>query len=246
MKRALYMVLIVIVCITGFFVGKKVYTVENPVIDNSEEISEEGTSIGTFFSDALSSLQAAKKEDLKAKYEQARAVSNETKGWIWIENTRIDYPIMLGQNNYYLNRSYDRKSSSSGSIFLDEAQPGFGNVNVIHGHNMLNGKMFTDLHKFYRAETKDQMKYVYIYDGESDIERKFEVFSVMRVSASYSLKMNIGNLADTKVYAQELKNQSAYKYNFTLEEKPILILNTCFSDGTNDHLIVALQEIENN
>ena len=106
MKRALYMVLIVIVCITGFFVGKKVYTMENPVIDNSEEISEEGTSIGTFFSDALSSLQAAKKEDLKAKYEQARAVSNETKGWIWIENTRIDYPIMLGQNNYYLNRSY--------------------------------------------------------------------------------------------------------------------------------------------
>lgn len=249
MKRFIYYAFIGIALICGFCFGKYLFLKINttPVAsDNVIEDAPSGGILSNFFANNDIAAKEAEKGDLKAKYESAKGKARDTEGWIYVENSHIDYPVMLGDNNYYLNRTYDGKPSSAGSIFLDQTQTGFGNVSVIHGHNLFNGRMFSDLHKFYRKETTNQMKYAYIYDGEMGKERKFEVFSTIRVPVTFNIRLNIETIPAMQEYAKELKNMSVYKYPHELTDKPIIILNTCVSDGSKDHILVVLQEIENN
>ena len=246
-KRKLILLLVPI-SFLGFYIGYKIDTktgnLDNSSSDiNIENIESDNKSLSNFFSDTVASANRAVKGDLKTKFNEAKDKSRNTKGWIYVENSRINYPVMLGENAYYLNRTFDGKPSADGAIFLDQSQAGFGAVNVIHGHNLINGRMFSDLHKFYRKETTNDMKYAYIYDGESDIEKKYEVFSTIRVPVSYNIKLNIKKIPEMRQYAEELKAQSLYKYNHELTDNPILIINTCMSDGSNDHLLIVMQEV---
>ena len=228
----------------GFGLGMKLYeTIAYIQSTNSTEESVGSVLVSDLFSpETFTSIvtQAKPKEDLKKNYENAKSASSKTIGWIYVENTRINYPIMHGQNNYYLNRSPDGSPSASGSIFLDENCNAFGNVNIIHGHNMLSGKMFAGLMKYWQVETfKDDNK-IFIYDGNT--EREFHVISVFRTAPSISFKFQVPTPEATLEYAKELKAKSVYTAHEP-SNKPLVILNTCFSDGTQDHLIVVGQEV---
>lgn len=67
-------------------------------------------------------------------------------GWIYMTDTRVNYPIMKGtDNDYYLKHNFEGKEHSSGSIFADcnVSSNYYSNYNmVLYGHNMRNGEMF--------------------------------------------------------------------------------------------------------
>ena len=66
-------------------------------------------------------------------------------GWIFIEGTEINYPVMQTRNNpdYYLKHSFEKTWSDYGVPYVDEAcTVGISNNLVIYGHNMKNGSMF--------------------------------------------------------------------------------------------------------
>ena len=231
--------------VIGFIVGTQVsayqYRYRTP-----SQIEQEGSGkLSDFFStDNLSGLfsKTVKKPDLAQEFKTASSKYKGVIGWLYIENTRINYPIMHGEgNSYYLNRGPDGNASYNGSIFLDEAETGFNKVSVLHGHNMLDGSMFSDLHNYYRVETQKQNNAIYLYDGVK--ERKFMVISILRVSSSYNLKLNIEDDNEVQKYANELSSSTLYSYGTKITSKPLIILNTCFSDGTNDHLLVVGQEV---
>mgnify|MGYP006379642681 FL=1 len=70
---------------------------------------------------------------------------DEMIGWIQIEQTKIDYPIMQAENNeFYLTHSYEGKKLRAGSIFLDYRNDPFLNDRhfIIYGHDLRNGSMF--------------------------------------------------------------------------------------------------------
>lgn len=72
-------------------------------------------------------------------------------GWIKIDDTLIDYPVMQSaSNDYYLNHNFNQESDNNGSIFIDSAcsiWPRSQNI-IIYGHNMKSGKMFGQLKKY--------------------------------------------------------------------------------------------------
>lgn len=70
-------------------------------------------------------------------------------GWILIPETDISYPLLQAENNeYYLKHAWDNQKNSCGSIFYDyRSNPSDWN-SVIYGHNMRNGSMFAQLHKY--------------------------------------------------------------------------------------------------
>lgn len=73
-------------------------------------------------------------------------------GWITIDHTDIDYPIMQGKTNTeYLNRNPLGEMSLSGSIFLDSASKSdFSDpYSIIYGHHMTQGKMFGALDAYH-------------------------------------------------------------------------------------------------
>jgi len=73
-------------------------------------------------------------------------------GWIMIPGTTIDYPVVRGgDNDKYLERTFNGKPNASGSIFIDyRCENNFGSpVCVAYGHNMKNGTMFAPLRNYY-------------------------------------------------------------------------------------------------
>lgn len=88
-------------------------------------------------------------------FEGLQEVNPEVLGWICIEGTNVNYPLVqAADNDYYLTHLPDRSTNSSGSIFLDYRNaPDFSDYHtVIYGHNMKNGTMFAQINKYKEAE----------------------------------------------------------------------------------------------
>lgn len=211
--------------------GKQEVTVE--MLDSNELFSSDDENIGKLYDQKIV-------QEMISKYNKVAPLNSDIIGWIRIPNSNIDYPILSGNNNYYLNRTYDRQPSKAGSIFLDENQLTFDLVSLIHGHNMLNGTMFSDLKKFINQDFADKNN-VLIYDGES--VRVFKPISFIRVKETATFKYNIKDRESLKKYAQELTQGSLIVRKKELTDDDIVILNTCVSDGTGDHNILITQEI---
>ena len=107
-----------------------------------------------------------------------REVNEDVLGWIRIPDTKIDYPLMRGEDNdFYLNHTWDRTANSVGSIFLEHLnQPDLTDFNtIIYGHNMNNGAMFAELEHFAMKEHWEGHPYVYVVTDEGVY--RYEIFS---------------------------------------------------------------------
>lgn len=83
-------------------------------------------------------------EKYAAVYEQ----NSDFVGWISIEGTNIDYPVMqtVDNPNYYLKRSFEKQYSDYGVPYVQEnCDLGLSDNCVIYGHHMNNGSMFANL-----------------------------------------------------------------------------------------------------
>ena len=81
-------------------------------------------------------------------FEALRKINEDVVGWIYCEGTRINYPVLQGENNeYYLNHNYRMSEDRAGSIFVEMKNTrDFADANtIIHGHHMKNGAMFATL-----------------------------------------------------------------------------------------------------
>lgn len=94
--------------------------------------------------------------------------NSDTFGYIRIDDTKINYPIMQGpDNDYYLQRGFNKKYLKVGSIFADyrNSRSITENKNIIiFGHNMLNGSMFHDLARLDRDLHRDADQYLREHD----------------------------------------------------------------------------------
>ena len=82
-------------------------------------------------------------------------IDNEDyRGWLNVENTNIDYPVLQSYDNqYYLDKDINREYLMSGSIFMNYLNDGFNDENtVLFGHNMRNKTMFAQLKKYKEKE----------------------------------------------------------------------------------------------
>ena len=123
---------------------------------------------------------------------------------------------------------------------MDEGQVDWGTSNLIHGHNMKNGTMFTDLKNYFEADFFKANVPIYIYDGTTT--RKFQVISLFKTDPSISFKFNVPE-NDVQSYASELKSKSVYATP-DVSSRPLIILNTCVSDGSDNHYIIVGQEVD--
>ena len=123
--------------------------------------------------------------DLSGLYAQ----NSDLVGWIRVDGTRIDYPVMQTPDNpeYYLHRDFNKEYSDSGTPFLDANSRIGGTWNwIIYGHNMKFGTMFHDLQKYDSKEFWDAHKTfsVDVYDPETGIidPEVYEIFAVCSAS----------------------------------------------------------------
>lgn len=124
---------------------------------------------------ATVAYEEAKEEVIEGEHESVNFSVVQSKGstatsWLYIPGTNIDYPLVQGPNNdYYLNIDAYGNSSTAGAIFINFANaPDMSDAKtVIFGHNMSDGSMFTDLHKYASEDfgKVHQDAYIYMQSG---------------------------------------------------------------------------------
>lgn len=173
-------------------------------------------------------------ENLYDKYEDYR-------GWIKIDNTNINYPIVQGKDNsFYLDKDINKNYLSSGSIFMNYLNNGFNDANtILFGHHMRNKTMFAQLKKYKEKE---------FFDGNNEIEievengkvLKYKVFSAYVTDAKDDyIKTNFENKAQYKEFLEGIKNKSIYKSDIEVnEDDKIITLSTCSYEFNDARMVV--------
>ena len=112
-----------------------------------------------------------------------REVNPDVLGWIRIPDTKVDYPLLQGEDNdFYLQHTWDKTPNSVGSIFMEHLNsPDLMDYNtIIYGHNMNNGSMFSALQDFALQSHWQTHPYVYIVT-DAGVYR-YEIFAFSQAS----------------------------------------------------------------
>ncbi|WP_312637314.1 class B sortase [Oscillibacter sp.] len=121
-------------------------------------------------------------EQFHALYEQ----NPDIMGWLKINGTRIDYPVMQSGEDpeFYLEHDFEKQANKNGVPFLDTRySPEGSDVLLIHGHNMKNGLMFSDLLR-YKEESYYQLHPTIRFDTLYE-EGEYEIIAVILAPALY-------------------------------------------------------------
>lgn len=168
----------------------------------------------------------------------------DVKGWISIDGTHIDYPLLQSEDNVkYLDHNAFGDYVVTGSIFLDyRFNANFTNFNtIIYGHHVPTGDMFGDIKKFTDKEFFDNHHFGTIYyNGE---EKELEIFGILEVDA-YDMTIYrplSDNVEENQAYYQYLLTKAKYKRDVSVtSDDKICLLSTCFVDVTNGrHILLA-------
>lgn len=115
------------------------------------------------------------------KYEKLYSENTDLAGWLSVEGTRIDYPVMqcADDDEYYLHHDFYGEDSKYGCLYVrGRADVGAGTNFIIYGHNMKDGSMFGDL-DFYQKESffteHPEISFDTLYE-----ERIYDIMAVFR------------------------------------------------------------------
>lgn len=172
--------------------------------------------------------------NLYNKYEDYR-------GWIKVDNTNIDYPIVQGKDNsFYLDKDINKNYVSSGSIFMNYLNNGFNDENtILFGHHMRNKTMFAQLEKYKEKEFFHNNNDIKI-EVENDKILTYKVFSVYVTDANDNyIKTNFDNKSEYKEFLDKIKNKSIYKSDINVDENDkIITLSTCSYEFNDARMVV--------
>ena len=122
--------------------------------------------------------------------EEYRSILQENQdfaGWIRIDGTHVDYPVMLkkSQSDFYLNHDFYGGEDINGTLFMD-ARTDLTNRStniIIYGHNMKSGQMFGDLKKYLDEDFWKEHKTI-VFDTIYE-KGTYEIFAVCRAQVKY-------------------------------------------------------------
>ena len=206
----------------------------SPTPDYSTSQSMSPDDYTKYVSEAQGSERFAR---MKSKLSKLREKYPDLRGWITINGTVVDYPIMQSDDNlYYLNRHIDGTEAPSGSIFLDyrcSASIAKNYNTVIYGHKMYSTRaMFNDLDFYFEKSFFDN--YPYIEICTLDGLYTYEVFAFYETNKNYHYIQTAFKSADEFVkFANEMQSNSIHKregIEFTSASR-ILTLSTCTNVG---------------
>ena len=162
-------------------------------------------------------------------------------GWLYCENTPINYPVVqAADNDYYLRRDLHGEYLRTGTLFADFrcSEIGTGQNHIIYGHNMKNSSMFGTLVNYKDQKYYDAHPVLYYLTPETDY--KIELFSGFTADADSDIyRTEIGDTDAYEAFLQELSAKSTFKAGISLSgEDHLVMLSTCSYEFNNARYVV--------
>lgn len=235
-----FLIIISAIYIIDFFSLKKEAEEENNLL-NTIKIEEKPENIQE---EIKEDIKMEANEDTKEETErmlQVKTLQEENSdiiGWIEIEGTSINYPVLQGTDNeYYMTHNYKKEKSKNGSIFLtkdyDWKVPS-SNL-LMYGHNLKNGTMFQELLKYENKKFYQEHPVIRFTTEKEDAE--YEIISAFKSRVYYKSEKNVFryyyfvNAPTEKEYnefVENAKKASLYPIDTTATyPEQLITLSTC-------------------
>jgi len=169
-------------------------------------------------------------KEIRPEFNELLEGNSDVAGWITIEGTKIDYPILQAEDNVtYLNRNYYKDDSIAGSIFLDYRND-FNTLDlntIIYGHRMKDGSMFQHLIKFRDEDFFNKHRTVELETLYDSYEA--EIFSVYNTTTDFNyIQTDFSSEEEYANLLTNIKEKSFFDSNIDVDENDqILTLSTC-------------------
>lgn len=182
------------------------------------------------------------------QYAALHAQNPDFFGWIRIEGTKVNYPVMFSpqEPERYLHRDFYGNDAKYGVPFVDGATDVEHSRNLlIHGHNAKSGILFGDLDKFLNKSFFE--KYRYIHFDTLHEERVYEIMAVVKTGVldkrgdgfCYYEHSKIVDDEDAKYYLSIAMKNSVFNRGISCNVLgDMLTLSTCAYHVKNGRLLL--------
>jgi len=187
-------------------------------------------------------------------YQDLYLQNNDMVGWIKIEDTKINYPVMQSKDNpnFYLKHGFDKAYTDYGCPYVQEnCDVDIPSDNlIIYGHNMKDSSMFSRLMKYTDKsfwETHKTIRFDTLTekcDYEIIAAFKTVVYTDSPESFKYYQFINADTGDEFNAYITKCKELALYDTGVTAEYGDKLItLSTCEYSRNNGRMVVVAKKI---
>lgn len=188
-----------------------------------------------------------------AKFAALRDKNSDFIGWISIDGTNLDFPVMYAPTNkdFYLRHDFNKEYSIYGVPYLDEKTTLGANAEsdnlIIYGHNMKTGTIFGCLTGYKKADYYQQHPYIEFDTVYGDAQ--YEVFAAFAIDV----------VNDTSFVYNQYVDMDEESYNDYVEEvcrrsdvdtgirpaygEQLLTLSTCEYSTDNGRFVVVARRV---
>lgn len=259
-KRRILMAVCMFLCIVSFGYLGAYYQVSAKSAREFEELTalKEAGAQGAYSGSKKVEIHLTDKDetvpDILPEYEKIHQKNQRLIGWVKIDDTIIDYPVMQTVNNeYYLDHNFNQEEDRNGCIFMDyqcDVVKGCDNI-ILYGHHMKSGKMFGTLNKYSKEsyyEEHPTIQFDTIYEkGTYQVMYVFrsKVYSEEDVTFKYYQFINAASEMEFNSYLNEMAALSLYDTGVTAGYgDKLLTLSTCDYQEKKGRFVVVAKKIK--
>lgn len=192
-----------------------------------------------------------KMDMLSINFNELKSKNKDTVGWIKVQGTNINYPVVQTTNNtYYLNHSYDRSSNKAGWVFADYRNDfnKFDKNTIIYAHGRVDETMFGSLRNILKSDWYNKDNHIIKFSTPNK-NTLWQVFSIYIIKAeSYYITTKFNSNEAFNEFVNTLKNRSKVLFNTSVSgSDKIITLSTC-KDSKGNRIVMhaKLIKIEKN
>ena len=188
--------------------------------------------------------------DFLPQYQAMYAQNSDLAGWIQIDGTSINYPVIQSKQNpdFYLKHNFEKADSPHGCPYVQancDLQAPSDNI-LVYGHNMKDGTMFSDLLQYKRESFWEQHRIIRFDPLTAQAE--YTVMAVFRGEAedlfAYYRCTDAETPQEFAAYVDACKGTALYETGVTAAYGDKLItFSTCDDSGKNSRVVVVAKRI---
>lgn len=186
---------------------------------------------------------------IDVNFNELKKINSDTKGWIQVNGTNINYPFVQAKDNdYYLNHTLNKTKNQAGWVFLDYRNDinNLSKNTILYAHGRLDKTMFGSLKNIFKNDwLNNQNNYVVKLSTEKE-NSLWQVFSVYIIPTTNDyIKINFNSNYEFNEWVNVLKNRSNFNFNTTVNElDKVLTLSTCYNENEKVVLHAKLIKLE--
>ena len=171
---------------------------------------------------------------ISVNFDDLLKINTETKGWIQVNGTNINYPFVQTSNNdYYLTHSYDKSYNQAGWVFMDYRNDtvNYDKNTILYAHGMNNKTMFGSLRNILSSSWYNNTNNHIIKLSTPTENTLWQVFSVYHIETTNDyIQTEFTSDEEYQTFLNMLKGRSAVTFDTSLNTTDkILTLSTCYN-----------------